>query len=129
MNSNHLLRKALLMKLLDWDEFEYNHYQFESAFDYLDKVRQIDRFGICMLTTTKTFWIWWNNQWDRRNKILINDFQLDKITWIPDHGTVLFVRQEYALTHYIKTLNIYPNRIVMEESYDGMINQLMKTHV
>lgn len=114
--------KAVVIKLLQWTELEYAQFQYESGLAYLRHYIPTDKWGQDMLQRSKLFWNWWKNQWLLREEgfyYMENEVQMDKIS--TDN-----LRRLYCHLHDAATLasEIYPNRTVLDESYNQMIHSI-----
>lgn len=114
--------KAVVMQLLQWSELEYANFQYESGLAYLRHYIPTDKWGQDMLQRSRLFWNWWKNQWLLRDEcflavgkeILTNAVSTENL------------RRLYFHDHNPATLasEIYPNRTVLDESYNQMIHSI-----
>src|SRR5688572_21212950 len=112
--------KELLQHLMKMDDLEYGRMVMATANQYLQKVLICDKEGKKMLFRHRYFWVWWSRQWERRNKILIEDLHLDQLYSLPvDQELASWIRTEYFRTHSIEQLNILPNRLVLSSSFSA----------
>ncbi len=119
------LNRELLLRLLDYNEREYFDMVVDAAEDYLRKtLRPEDDFAITAMRKSKYFWRWWTTQWDRRNRVLIHEFQFNEHTRLTREQR-FDMREVFALTHCVENLNVYPNRLVMEQTYAIMIGEVI----
>lgn len=116
--------KAVVIQLLKWDELEYAMFQYESGLAYLRFYIPWDKEGQRMLEESELFWNWWKNQWLLRDE----DFcGLYKQILLDKYG-VENLRRTYLRMNDAEYLasEIYPNKAVLDESYNQMIHQLHK---
>lgn len=59
--------RAQVMALCNLTEAELNELQYDGAMLCLEKVLQSDEHGIIELPKTTAFWMWWREQWYRRD--------------------------------------------------------------
>jgi hypothetical protein len=127
--------KAKVIELLYWNEMQYCTFQYECGLAYLRHYITHDQWGQDMLQRSKMFWAWWLNQWAMRD----NDFvcQFTEGMAVNDDGVLQGwlspgnLRIFYRYAHDPATLasDIYPNRVVLDESYNQMIASLIKDEV
>lgn len=120
--------RELVLSICGYDEEELSQMQFTAAFECLEKVLGSDEYGITELPKTTDFWIWWKDQWYRRDRIFLDrlrfDAELQKYTSVtPGHLTPLVLHEQrdfryiYSLYHRVATDNIYINSAGMEYSF------------
>jgi len=121
--------KAVVMTLLQWTELEYAEFQYESGLAYLRHYIPWDKWGQDMLQRSKLFWNWWKNQWALRDESFC---AMDSEVPTSEVGiSTANLRRLYYHLHDAAILasDIYPNRTVLEESYNQMIHQLNKEEI
>lgn len=72
-----LYTRAQVMALCNISEAELNELQYEGAMQCLHKVLQSDEHGISELPKTSAFWMWWREQWYRRDCQFIEALKFD----------------------------------------------------
>jgi len=117
--------KQIICRILELSDQDYGNMVFEQAYAYMQKIIPTDHVGMDYLSKNALFWAWWENQWNRRDAIFINRWKLSTINYILQPPVLRSLKAEYYEAHDIETLNIYPNRIVMDETYAIMIGQLI----
>ena len=117
--------KDLIMSITGMTAEAYELHKTDTAVDYLNDVLEFDQWGRTQLIQSSHFWLWWNNQWALRNEKLVHDFALDQLSTkeVAEYREV--VAQTYLDTHQIATLNIYPNRVVMEGTFNKMVSRML----
>lgn len=120
-----LTDKKLLLRLLDRTEQQYEDMIFERAYEYLDSYLNGDQDGARILTASRYFWKWWAMHWATRNRRFICDFMLEKIDHVISPSAIRMLREEYDLVHSVASLKIYPNRIVLDQSYAVMVGEMI----
>lgn len=111
---------------MDMSEQEYGLLVFESAYEYLDKTCGSDELAKSVLPQKQLFWSWWTNQWQRRNRVLVHDLELEKYAGqIISPSASRYVREQFLITHSVERIEEYPNRLVMDDAYAEMIGLLI----
>jgi hypothetical protein len=98
---------------------EYCQAQFEGAYKYLHYFIPGDEQGIDILVKSKTFWVWWRNQWAIREE----DFLMNDCTVIKNSAAL---KRIWLSLHKPHNITAVPGKIVFEESYALMIADLLK---
>ncbi len=129
MNTTAKTNEKLLISAMEVSELDYNTHVMDVAYEYLEKNISKDVFGINFLLASKSFWIWWSIQWDRRNRIFINETRLNEVVAIIQPDARNMIRELYMETHCVSEIHVYPNRMVMEQSYAEMIGKAFKESV
>lgn len=114
----------LLMHLMGLDALEYHNHVMDVAYEYLEKNIGKDKFGKNLLLNSKSFWVWWRIQWDRRNRLFIHEASLGGVDHIIQPDTRTMIKDLYMETHSVNEIHVYPSRMVMEDSYAKMIGQV-----
>ena len=114
--------KEQICRAIGWDADQYRLHQFETGMSYLEHYLKGDHQGVQMLSRTKTFWVWWCRQWERRNRILLH--KLNKKHRFATTPKADF-KKLYEQVHHHECLSVYPGRVVMEKSYAEMMGQLI----
>lgn len=120
------LLKTNVMALFKWDDLQYGNFKFEMGLQYLEYFLHtyIDKPARenwkLRLSTSPVFWNWWKNHWSNRDEQFFNS--------LCKCGRVQCYLQSYKQIHSGMHLaaSIQPNRIVLEESYHVMIQDLIK---
>lgn len=116
--------KATVLRLLKMDELEYNWMQLKQGLAYLRAYLNGDEYGIAMLESSRIFWCWWRDHWNKRDEkfLLIH-------SRVPGLQKPEYLRQLYAQYHNGSMLskNIHPNSVVINESYIQMTHKIVKT--
>ena len=112
-----------IMRLLHWDEEQYCWYKYQHGLDYLHELHNGDQYIIAQMECSAIFWSWWKNQWTLREEVYLDEADMFER-----------IHLDYRLASYdalnnVKELatDIHPNGVVMDESYDSMMQELMKT--
>jgi len=118
--------KQTICALLGWDELQYAEFQYQMGLAYLGSYIIGDHWGQDMLQRTPLFWNWWKNQWMIRDKAFLQD-QEEELSKL----RVETCRSLYRHLHDAGQLacDIYPGRMIMDESYNQMIHSLIKEGV
>lgn len=116
------LLKAWICEILSCTEEQYGEFVYAEGLKYLRYFLPDDQDGRRMLSRARVFWNWWKNHWTNRDgsfKQLFESFP------IPDDRDVRI--QLYLNYHDGKQLaeNMHPQSIVLEESYNEMIHELL----
>lgn len=109
-----------VQRLLGWTELEYADFQYEQGIAYLQAYIPNDQHGIDILLREKIYWNWWKNHWAIRDQDFID---------VADDGTSCSHKtlcNLYRKFHSVKLLvdTIFPNAVVLGESYAKMIGQI-----
>lgn len=116
--------ETLLMRLMEMSELDYHTHVMDTAYEYLEKNIGKDKFGKNLLLNSKSFWVWWRIQWDRRNRLFINEASLSGVDHIIQPDTRTMIKDLYMETHSVNEIHVYPSRMVMEASYAVMIGKV-----
>lgn len=112
-----------------------NEMKFNAAMDCLEKVLGSDEHGIYELPKNVSFWLWWKEQWYRRDVQFINALQLDttllKYTCAMPAGKTRIVmhhetdvRDMYYRYHRMDANNPLVNSTGMEVSFHYLMKEL-----
>lgn len=118
--------KQLICKNIGVSESDYNKLVFETAYEYLNKIIPGDTFGMDLLTKSSSFWAWWENQWNRRERIFVREIDLDKVNYIIAPSEMQLIKDLWHETHEVGEMNIHPSRVIMENAYAEMIGDVFK---
>lgn len=115
--------KATVMAWLQWDELAYATFQYECGLAYLGHYITHDKWGQDMLQRSAIFWNWWKLQWDYRDTAFCDEEETGLMLRLGSKHC----RSLYYHLHNPATLasDIYPNRVVLDESYNQMIHSLI----
>jgi len=113
-------QRKRIQRLTGFTVAELNQMQFDTAYEYLRETLRLDDWSISQLTGSSIFWNWWINHWNRRDECCLRA--------IGERNRYSnTARQIYLRWHDPKTLEVYPNRVILEESYSEMIDELIKS--
>lgn len=115
--------KQQVMQLLGWDELRYAEMQYRAGRQYLQSYIPNDPEGIDALERSRIFWAWWKNQWLIRDTAYLNR-NIAKVSRSSARRIYEYVHNPEALVHAI-----YPNGVVLDESYARMIEDFNKEEV
>lgn len=127
--------RAQVMALCNFTDEDMNQLQWDGAIQCLEKVLQSDAHGIAELPKTQAFWLWWREQWYRRDLQFIDALRMDttlmKYTCtLPGTCTrVLLVNTRarqtmYLAYHRMTADNPLVNNHNMEVSFHYMIKNI-----
>jgi len=114
-----LMRKVC--RELKWTETDYCQFQYEQGIAYLTHYLNHDEYSIQVMERHGNFWNWWKNHWTNRDEKFIE--QIVNTTF-----SVKDNQELYRDVHDAETLAqcIYPNGVVLNESYADMVTELIK---
>lgn len=125
--------RQIICELLNITDEEYMNYVLDKAEVWLTMYLGDDEWSKTRVMETKSFWLWWENQWNIRNNQLLNSlYELmyncgEDIRHIRDYRydfkKQALVLEMFNNVHSIQNLNIKPNRMVMDETYAKMIGR------
>lgn len=72
------LRHLKIQELVKLSDFDYKLFQFEYGMKFLDELFGTDKDLIKSISTCTTYWCWWDAEWNRWERELIE--------FINDHG-------------------------------------------
>jgi len=112
--------KQQVMKLMAWEEVEYNNFQYKMGCQYLQAYIPNCPTQIDELTKSRIFWNWWKNEWLFRDTAFINS---DILKVKP--ATIV---QIYLIMNDPDILcnEIYPSGTVLNSRYSEMIRNVQK---
>lgn len=113
--------KAGICELLECKPEQYAEFQYQSGLRYLIAYLPNDAHSQRLLTYSKVFWNWWKNHWTIRDEEFLCLAQ--KYT-IRNREIVLQLYLQYNNGKYLAN-EFHPNAIVLNETYAGMINELI----
>jgi len=114
--------KAAICELLNWDEMQYGQFQYESGLAYLRHYIIGDGWGQDLLQRTKLFWSWWKAQWAIRDRAFLLEQEVELSRLRIETRLSLYRHLHNAS---ILASEIYPGRMIMDESYNQMIHTLI----
>lgn len=116
--------KRSVCQELRWTDLEYANYQYEQGHAYLMEYLQRDAYCVRVMERSRIFWNWWKNHWTNRDEGFM-EF-VNNTTY-----SVAEMRDFYSDVHDAPTLAacIYPNGVVLNESYANMITELVHEEV
>lgn len=122
--TTRLTNSQRVMKLLRWEELEYATFIHQTGLQYLDRYIPDDPIGKNALNRSRIFWNWWKNHWAIRDQQFLDELDAD-------NGGGIIIKALYQLYHSPSMLasSIYPNAIVLENSYAVMIDHFNKSLV
>ncbi len=128
------LAKQEIQERLGLSDFDCNTMVFENGMEYLNCY--IESFGIqgatdkqleasrqawiSEIAQTSIFWKWWTNQWKLRDRRFCQNSNSNR-------SIQPWSLAVYHMVHDPKVLagQIYPNRVVMTETYEQMMSKLV----
>ena len=111
--------KHLILRLLDMSGEAYELQLFESAFAYLEMRHEyINEDDRATLVQNKLFWVWWTNQWERRNNIVLNQFNYTDVLMVPSDGVRKRARMAYDTMHEVSAMNFMINRFIVRSTFE-----------
>lgn len=116
--------KKHVLTILRWSDDQLSNYMYECGLDYLKfYLPHESQYMIHCISSSRIFWNWWKLHWQYRDAAFAEQiYQLMRLD---------YASEIYADLHDPKTLalSIYPNGMVLEESYNKMIGELNKQAV
>lgn len=111
--------KQKITQLLGWTEMEYSECIYQTGLDYLQTYIPGDAHGITALERSRIFWNWWKNHWQQRDEQFLAN--ICPANYPSAHKL-------YVWWHDPKRLakRIYPNAVVLHDSYAQMIDEFNK---
>jgi hypothetical protein len=110
-----------IMHILKWDEQRYADQVYNCGITYLHHyIGEESEAIISEISRSKTFWNWWKHHWKKRDEEFVD---MVIAASADDNWHLLYYEK-----HDARTLAnaIYPSGVVLEESYDSMMQQLQK---
>jgi hypothetical protein len=126
-----------ILVLCGFTEDRINELQWEGAIECLKKVLRSDEYGIYELPKSADFWLWWRDQWYRRDEQFLTslkwDFDIDAYSCkLPDQDTWMYLcsaadfGQMYLRYHRMTADNPLVNNNLMEASFHRMIKDIVR---
>lgn len=109
--------REIVLALLEWDDLKYCEFQMQMGEEYLIRTLENDAYGIEILIKSQLFWKWWINHWNKRDQIFLMRFS--------GSYSVDVLVDEYKFEHNPSNLVMSPNKVILEESYAVMIQQIV----
>lgn len=108
---------------LRWTDEEYQNFWLDTGRDYLGEYLK-DEHNVNLIAKSRIFWAWWRNHWIRRDETFL-EFATNTAFGVTDK------RNNYHEFHDAKVLalRIYPNGVILNESYVNMIDELINEEV
>lgn len=106
--------KQIICTALGWDELDYQLYQFETAFEYLEQKIAI-RERIQQIAETKSWWMWWTNQWQIIDRHFVDSLSMDMdMAQKIDRSMRYDLEYIYRDEHNPSFMRVYPSRVVRQ---------------
>lgn len=110
-----------IKRLLQWSDEEYGEFIYNCGIQYLHRyIKSESQAIVDHMVRSRIFWNWWKTHWNLRDRAFLDrkTVNLATSTW----------RTIYYELHDPNTLaaEIYPNGVVLGESYNTMIAELNK---
>lgn len=108
--------KNEVMKLLNWNDEEFQAFVFETGMTYLEQYFLDDVDAVNKLKVKKEFWNWFKNHWIYRDQAFFESFFLD------DDFPVYFKREMYQALHKPEILicEIYPSSVILGNDFSTL---------
>lgn len=103
------------MKALRINELQYGQMVWDNALLWMDRYFGTQPIVKEALESSKSFRLWWVNQWDNRDQEFLNMTSLAKIELPLDNKTHQYTTELYQDHHNVDQLRIIPNRFVVRE--------------
>jgi hypothetical protein len=118
METNNIQQQIL--KLLKWDEQKLMQMVYDNAIHYLNEFISDYPQVIAEISRSKTFWNWWTNHWDDRDKEFLEQCE----GYSDDVNNRI---ELYLNLHDPATLSaaLYLNGQVLEETFVNVINGIV----
>lgn len=118
--ATRLTNQQRIIKLLGWDEMQYSQFVYDTGLRYLELYIPTDHAGIDALSRSKIFWAWWRNHWAARDA---------KFMAPGPEGERNEIYYKWYHSPHRLTNEIFPNAVVLGESYAVMIDHFNKSVV
>lgn len=111
--------------LLHWSDERYCWFKYETGLQYLAAYLRGDVEAQDWISRSKVFWGWWKNHWTIREEAFLQDADL------LERLNLLTRVKAYTAMHNANALasEMHPNAKVLEESYDAMIQEMLKKEI
>lgn len=120
-NSRRDAKEALkrsVCELLNWTEMQYAEFVYHEGLAYLKAYLPGDAHAAGILERSPIFWAWWKNHWQNRDAAFLKHCRERAINFKTELYNSLHDGAELADS-------IYPNSVVLNESYALMITELV----
>lgn len=118
-----LALRARVCQMLRYSELEYGQLQYNAGLSYLMEYLK-DEYYAEQVSKSRRFWAWWRNHWMLRDEAFVEHVQTKGMS------VTLFEDFYLELHNGVKlTESIHPNAAVLEESFEGMMHDLVKEEV
>lgn len=116
--------KAQVCAELRWTAEQYDDCWMDAGRVYLQTYLNGDAHSVETVAKSRIFWSWWKNHWLNRDETFL-EFAVNTAFSVTDK------RDNYEELHNPKVLAqcIYPNGVVLSESYALMITDLVNEEV
>lgn len=111
--------KRSVCELLNWTEMQYAETVYHEGLAYLKAYIIKDDHAIAALERSPIFWAWWKNHWQNRDAAFLKHCQEREINFRDELYHALNNGAELAGS-------IYPNSVVLNESYALMITEVIQ---
>lgn len=122
--TTRLTNSQRVMSILRWNELEYATFIHETGLEYLELYIPGDRQGIDALSRSRIFWNWWKNHWAIRDQQFLDEMDKDI-----EHSFIPKALYEFYHSADMLSSSIFPNAVVLENSYAKMIGHFNKSIV
>jgi hypothetical protein len=136
--TNILTTRAQVMALCGISQEELNQLQWDGAMLCLEKVLQSDDHGIAELPKTTAFWMWWREQWYRRDVEFLEalKFDTDLMAYtcaLPGQRMRVTIHESemhemYLRYHRMASDNPLVNNTQLEVSFHCMLKSFGRNH-
>ena len=113
-----------ILTLLRWDATQHGQFIYDCGLSFLNYyIKDESPYIISCILRSRIFWNWWKLEWYTRDQAYATHFY--KLMHMDcNHELYFDLHDPKTLAHAI-----YPNGVVLEESYALMINELNKEAV
>lgn len=110
-----------ITQVLGWTDMEHSQYIYDCGLAYLHVIITGDDQAIAAMERSRIFWNWWKNHWQQRDA----EFLLTADMAAPSQR----LRMSYRMLHNARKLasKIYPNSVVLHDSYAVMIDDFINS--
>lgn len=112
--------KQKVCQLLDWTDLDYAIYQEEKGLEYLEHVICCDAWSVNNVAKCKMFWRWFINHWNIRDAQFIGEY---------GNYPRGLLKYKYEDLNDVESIKFYPHRVIMENTYQLMIDAVNKEAV
>ena len=97
---------------------EHSQVIFDRGCEYIEELEPHHQFRMALLYSP-IVWLWWRTQWYRRNAILAHELGYH-------FSEKALISREFYKIHNVTGNDIYPARVLLEESYSQMMDDFIK---